>query len=388
MMLNLVLKLFRKEFLILFLVLLQPSSSIASSKPHLFWSGFAFLGDFDQRNTRYPYTSKIILNSEKQRKQSPIDRKISLLLNNFSSENFQLNTSMAQNSDSLFAGLGVAYEDIYKIKTDDKYKVSYEVGLNFMVFNFQEKKIVAIYPMRFLRNEIYDKDPDEQEHENIFNNLYTGDEFNILQEALNKIANVQIKESIGNYIGVSKVKLENNSERGIPASLDLDSIKTSIAQEFEGFLSINNQVPLVPYTKGEIIGKDMAVRFSDRSRITFSLPDTDYNIEIRVRGFDFKMAKRHYGYTVKITVLASDDLHPELVKLNLSKNIWILKRGSGDIDDKLSQWLVYKEALSILLKEFTQQIHALDENWFKMNSINRDAVLQTKKLKRLINKSK
>ena len=215
-----------------------------------------------------------------------------------------------------------------------------------------------------------------------------GNEFNILKMSLKRIADVRIKETIGNYLGVSHIEFTKNSKRDALNSLDIDSIRTSIAQEFEGLLSVNNQVPLVPYTKGEIIGKDMAVRFSDRDQMTFSLPDTDYDISILVRGVDFKATKHHYGYTVKITISASDDLHPKLVMLNLSKSIWILKRGSGDVEDELSQWLVYKEVLSILLNELTHQINNTDKTWLKKHSTNKDAALQVQNLKKLINKSK
>jgi len=377
---------FNKSLLLFSLALLQFNPVIASDKLSLSWAGFAFLGDFDQRNTRYPYTSEIILDSKNQ--QSPIDETIFTLVSNFNSKNFQLDTSMAKKSDSLFAGLGIAYEDIYKIKTGSRYKVSYEVGLNFMVFDFQERKIVAIYPMKFLRNEVYDKDPTKEEHKKIFKNLYTGNEFNILKESLKRIADVKIKETIGNYLGISHIEFTKDSKKNVINSLEINPIKTYIAQEFEGLLSVNNQVPLVPYTKGEIIGKDMAVRFSDRGQMTFSLPDKDYNISILIRGFDFKVAKHHYGYTVKITISASDDLHPRLVELNLSKNIWILKRGSGNVKDELSQWIVYKEALSILLKELTQQINNIDKTWLKEHSTNKDATLQMQNLKKLINKSK
>jgi hypothetical protein len=377
---------FNKSFLLFFLALLQLNPAIASDKPSLSWAGFAFLGDFDQRDIRYPYTSEIALESKNQ--QSSIDKTIFTLVRGFNSEKFQLDTSMAKNSDSLSAGLGIAYEDIYKIKTGSKYKVSYEIGLNFIVFDFQERKIIAIYPMKFLRNEIYNKEPTKEDHKKIFKNLYTGNEFNILEKSLKRISNVQIKEAMGNYLGVSHIEFTKNSKEDVLNSLEIDSIKTSIAQEFEGLLSVNNQVPLVPYTKGEIIGKDMAVRFSDRSQMTFALPDLDYNISILVRGFDFKVTKHHYGYTIKITILASDDLHPKLVVLNLSKNIWVLKRGSGNIEDESSQWIVYKEALSILLQELTQQINNISKTWLKKHSTNKDATLQLQNLQKLINKSK
>jgi len=179
-----------------------------------------------------------------------------------------------------------------------------------------------------------------------------------------------------------------NSDKFLPDEKNIDSLGTSIIQEFEGYLSINNKIPLVPYLKGESLATSMVLRFSDRTKMSLKLPIRDYEIKVKVRGFGFKKTANYYGYTVKIKILAQDDLNPRLVDLDLSKNIWVLKKAVGSLDDKFAQWLVYKEALSVLLDDTSKQIELMDENWTKKHSINKDAVEQLKTLKNLLDRTK
>jgi len=360
----------------------------ASDKSQLTWAGFSFLGNFDQRDARYPYTSGISLDFEEKGLASPIDDKLNALIENYEGHGFTLSSQMADNNQRLFATIGIAFEDVYETRVNNKYKVSYEIGLNFVIFDFEEKKIVSIYPMRFLRNEIFSKKPTRLDHANKIKKLYTGNEFNILSLAVENIRDINIKENSGNYLGISGIEFMGNSDKFLPDEKNIDSLGTSIIQEFEGYLSINNKIPLVPYLKGESLATSMVLRFSDRTKMSLKLPIRDYEIKVKVRGFGFKKTANYYGYTVKIKILAQDDLNPRLVDLDLSKNIWVLKKAVGSLDDKFAQWLVYKEALSVLLDDTSKQIELMDENWTKKHSINKDAVEQLKTLKNLLDRTK
>ena len=360
----------------------------ASDKSQLTWAGFSFLGNFDQRDARYPYTSSISLDYEEKGLASPIDEKLNALIENYEGNDFTLSSQMADNNQRLFATIGISFEDVYETRVNNKYKVSYEIGLNFVIFDFEEKKIVSIYPMRFLRNEIFSKKPTRLDHANKIKKLYEGNEFNILSLAVENIRGVNIKENAGNYLGISGIEFVGNSDKFLPDEKNIDSLGSSIIQEFEGYLSINNKIPLVPYLKGESLATSMVLRFSDRTKMSLKLPIRDYEIKIKVRGFGFKKSANYYGYTAKIKIIAQDDLNPSLVDLDLSKNIWVLKKAVGRLDDKFAQWMIYKEALSLLLDDTSKQIELMDENWTKKHSINKDAVEQLKTLKILLDRTK
>ena len=352
------------------------------------WAGFAFLGDFSQREIRYPYTAKIITSAEKAGQQSVIDSRLSNLISDFRSKKYNLKTGKIKESSALSMALGIAYEDVYELNIDGKYKVSYEVGLNVVLFDFKDKKIISVYPMRFLHNELYTSKPKVSDHDRVIKNLYVSNEFNILRESLDRMSSLNIRESYGNYIGVRSVKLINNAESVIPEQLLKDEvIHSQIAQEFEGLLSKNAFVPVVPYTKGELVGRNMVTRFSDKRKFNLKLPELDYYIDLELRGFGFKQKNSHNGYTSRITVKSSTDLSPNMADLKLSKQLWVLRKAAGNIDDKESQWIIYKDALSRLFDGFTKQLAVSESNWTKKYSVNKDAKQQMEMIRNLIKKS-
>ncbi|MDB3869684.1 hypothetical protein N9351_02360 [Candidatus Thioglobus sp.] len=352
------------------------------------WAGFAFLGDFNQRETRYPYTAKIISSAENNGQRSIIDSQLSVFIKGFQSDAYNLKTEKLTKSNKMSMALGITYEDVYELDIDGKYKVSYEIGLNVVLFDFEDKKIISVFPMRFLHNELYKVKPNDADHARVINNLYTGHEFNILKESLNRMQSLNIRESYGNYIGVRNVALTGNSKEIVPKKFIKGGvIHSQIAQEFEGLLSKNSFVPVVPYTKGELIGRSMVARFSDRSKLNLKLPELDYYIDIDLRGFGFKQKKEHNGYTGRITVKSSTELSPNITDLKLSKQLWVLEKASGDIENKESQWIIYKDVLSRLINDFTKQLATSDSNWTKKHSVNKDAKEQMESLRILIKKS-
>lgn len=362
--------------------------NIVKESVDISWAGFAFLGDFSQRETRYPYTAKIISSAEMNGQRSVIDSRLSLFIKEFQSDKYNLQTDLMTKSHALSMALGISYEDVYELNIDGKYKVSYEIGLNIVLFDFEDKKIISVFPMRFLHNELYSSKPNDIDHARVINNLYTGNGFNILKESLSRMQSLNIRESYGNYIGVRKVTLSNNSKDIVPETFMKGGvIHSQIAQEFEGLLSKNAFVPVVPYTKGELVGRSMTARFSDKRKLNLKLPELDYYIDLDLRGFAFKQKKKHNGYTGRITVKSSTDLTPNITNLKLSKQLWVLKKGSGDINNIESQWMIYKDALSRLFDSFTKQLAVSDSNWTKKHSISKDAEAQMQFLRNLIYKS-
>jgi len=222
------------------------------------WAGFAFLGDYSQRETRYPYTSKIA--NQKVNGDSVIDKSLRSKLQGFSTSNYNLDTGLGdlESGEGLSMALGVSYEDVYVVPFDGDYKVSYEIGLNLVVFDFVDKKIITVYPLRFLRNEVFSHRPTEAENEKIIKSLYGDNGFNILQETINRMGGLVIRPSYGSYIGVRNVNISNQAFEKIPNNiLANDIIKTQVAQELEGLLSKNTYTPVVPFSKGEIIGRSL-----------------------------------------------------------------------------------------------------------------------------------
>ena len=349
------------------------------------WAGFAFLGDYSQRETRYPYTSKIA--NQKVNGDSVIDKSLRSKLQGFSTSNYNLDTGLGdlESGEGLSMALGVSYEDVYVVPFDGDYKVSYEIGLNLVVFDFVDKKIITVYPLRFLRNEVFSHRPTEAENEKIIKSLYGDNGFNILQETINRMGGLVIRPSYGSYIGVRNVNISNQAFEKIPNNiLANDIIKTQVAQELEGLLSKNTYTPVVPFSKGEIIGRSMAARFSNGKAYMLKLPELDYYIDVELRDFKKKSSEDHKGFASLITIKASTDL-AEISNIKLSHNAWVINEMSGNSKD--SQWTLYEESLSKLLNDFTKQLAISNSQWIKQHSVTKNAEKQMEGFRGLIRKS-
>jgi len=362
-------------------------SSVPTEVLDVYWAGFAFLGDYSQRATRYPYTNEII--NKKKGERSIIDKSLQSKLNDFSADGFNLHTGTTlgdlESGKGLSMALGISYEDIYVVPFGGKYKASYEIGLNLVVFDFIDKKIITVYPLRFLRNELFNQRPTEEDNKKVIRSLYAGDEFNILQESVNRMNTIVIRSSYGNYIGVRSVNMSNQAFEKIPNDLLRNAIiETQIAQEFEGLLSKNSYTPVVPFTKGEAIGRNMRARFSNGKSFDLILPELDYFVDIELRDFEKKSRKNYQGFSSLVTIKASTGLG-EVVNIKLSKNGWVLNKMSGNT--KNAQWTLYEESLSSLLSDFTKQLAVSTSDWTAKHSITKDANKQMEAFRGLVRKS-
>ena len=352
----------------------------------VYWAGFAFLGDFNQRETRYPYSSQI--SKEKNNGQSVIDVGIGKALQDFNNPNINLKTELSTKPGAIAMAVGLSYEDAYTVKFgSNEYKTTYDLALNIILFDFAEKKIIAVHPLRLFYLDASDSKPSADKNKNIFNKLYSGQlELNIFNEIVKKLNALSLRKAYGNYIGIRSINFKGSTQDLIPDSLlQNNSIETQTAQEFEALLSKNTFVPVVPYTKGELIGGRMPARFSDGSAYNLKLPEKDYLIDLDIRKFKKQEKGSYFNYKSIITVRASTQLG-EKVNLKLSRSMWNLKSGSGS-GEKDQDWSLYELSLSSLLNEFTKQLATSTPKWTKKHSASKDAESQMDNLRDLLRKS-
>ncbi len=373
------------------------SDTIVLQKPvalevpeEVYWAGFAFLGDYSQRETRYPYTAKISV-KKNTKEQAIIDSFLTPEIQTMVTTGYNLHTGLGslKSGNGLSMAIGISYEDVYVQPWDGDFKVSYEIVLNVMVFDFTDKKILAVYPLRFLRNELLKHRPTPAQNEKIIQSLYLSKdpELNILVKTLEHMKQVVVRTSYGNHIGIRSIKLSKLATDKIPKKLlKGDIIETQVAQQFEGLLSANTYVPMVPYTKGEAIGNKMAARFANGDSYSFKLPELDYFIDLELRGFKEKDAKNHIGFTSLITLQVGSELPKKVVNAKFSHTPWVLKSLAGE-QNKDAKWTSYEESLGKLLEDLSKQIASTDPEWIKAHSISKDVENQFNELRQLLKSS-
>lgn len=356
----------------------------------VYWAGFAFLGDSSQSKIRYPYTAKISAQKNSQG-LAILDAFLTPKISGLPDHGYDLRTGLGalKTGDGLSMAIGISYEDIYVQPLNDQFKVSYEIGLNIIVFDFTDKKMLAVYPLRFLRNELFKQPPSSKLNEKIIQSLYLSEdpELNILVKTLEHMKQIIVRASYGNHIGIRNIKLTPLAIDKIPEKLLKDDIiKTQVAQQFEGLLSANTYTPMVPFTKGEAIGNKMAARFSNGNAYNFKLPELDYFIDLELRGFKEKDSKNYLGFTSLITLQVGSTLSDNVVNSKFSHTPWVLKT-MVTTPNKTARWTGYEESLGKLLEDLSKQIASTDSDWVKKHSVTTGVENQFNEFRQLLKRS-
>jgi hypothetical protein len=369
----------------------QLAMPIMPAEPvEVYWAGFAFLGDWNQRETRYPYTAAIATETAKKG-VSVIDDTLRDKIKDFTAPGFILKHDLGdlRTGKALSVAIALSYEDIYVLPFDGDFKASYDIAMNVVVFDFEEKKVIAVYPLRFLRNEMYKSRPTKKQHKEVIKALLTSNNrgFNLFDETIKRMQGMVIKSSYGNYLGVNSVELAPKAIDKIPNKLLQNKIiETQIAQQFEGALSKSAYVPMVPFTKGEAVGGTMAARFSNGDSFELQLPEKDYLINLKLRGFKRKTSSEHDGFTSLITLTVEKPSGKKTVNAKFSNNIWVLKEMTGE-NSKGGRWTIYEESLGKLINDLAKQIVSTDSDWLKKHSATKDVDDQFENFRTLLIKS-
>ncbi len=362
----------------------------------VYWAGFAFLGDNDQRETRYPHA--VAIESETAKNGvSLIDDTLRDKIKGFTAPGFILNHGLGKTNkgdNALSIAIALSYEDVYVLPFDGDFKVSYDITMNVVVFDFSDKKVIAAYPMRFLHNELYKHRPTDKQHRQVVKSLLTTNDkgINVFDEIIKRMKGIVINPTPGNYIGVNSVTLANKALKYIPSDLlENESLVAQIAQEFEGQLSKSAYVPMVPFTKGEAVGAKMAARFSNGDSYEFELPEKDYLINLELRGFKKHSSADHDGFVsaLGITVVRASDEGPgkKFVDASFTHNVWVVKGLAGENTVK-NHWTIYESALSKLIEDLSRQIVSTDSKWLDMHAFGDDVGEQFDRFRGLLIKSR
>ncbi len=362
----------------------------------VYWAGFAFLGDNDQRETRYPHA--VAIESETAKNGvSLIDDTLRDKIKGFTAPGFILNHGLGKTNkgdNALSIAIALSYEDVYVLPFDGDFKVSYDITMNVVVFDFSDKKVIAVYPVRFLHNELYKRRPTDKQHRQVVKSLLTTNNkgINVFDEIIKRMKGIVINPTPGNYIGVNSVTLANKALKYIPSDLlENESLVAQIAQEFEGQLSKSAYVPMVPFTKGEAVGAKMAARFSNGDSYEFELPEKDYLINLELRGFKKHSSADHDGFVsaLGITVVRASDEGPgkKFVDASFTHNVWVVKGLAGENTVK-NHWKIYESALSKLIEDLSRQIVSTDSKWLDMHAFGDDVGEQFDRFRGLLIKSR
>ena len=354
--------------------------SLGHSTEFLF-SGFSFTGQWDQRSELYPFASK--LSTEITNEGSILDISLNKSLKNFRSSNVKLLLNQAHkvggSGPSVTLAFGLARESVEEIKIGTDVISIYRVMTRILAFDWEAKKLIASFPIQVVYQNVTSLSPSRDDHLSIFRKMYTDTEFdgNVFNAWVNRLSRLEIKEKYGLYFGISNVSLTDAAQRQLPSGLSLSAYSTLVAQTLESTLSKSQGISIVPFTIGESIGKNMALRFSDATTLNLSLPEADYALDLTVK--EFKNIEKIKGKIRKVFVaayinsrvfLVSGDLDKTYFDADL-KHINTMVFSTSD-NVEIDFWSTYQTALRTLLARFSSQISQRDRETLKFMSPKMD----------------
>ena len=215
------------------------------------FSGFSFTGQWNQRDELYPYATK--LSEEVTEKGSVLDVALNESLKNFRSSNVKLLLDQANkvgSGPSVTLAFGLGRESVEEVKTTSDVISIYRVMTRILAFDWEEKKLIASFPVQVVYQNVTPGSPSEDDHLAIFRRMYTDLDFggNVFKAWTNRLSEVEIKEKYGLYFGISNVNLTDAAKKQLPPGLSLSAYSTLVAQNLESTLSKAQKISAVRVT--------------------------------------------------------------------------------------------------------------------------------------------
>lgn len=364
-----------RKFLLSLFLLGSVTNVFAQEK--LLFSGFAFSGNYENRESLYPFSSRLaneringqpILDKvfmDRIRKNPEAMKRITTDLSRLGKSGSQISLAFALN-----------LEDVEYQELDGKLLVILRLYSTVLAFDRDSNTLVATYPVRIRYSTIAQHKPDQSALLAMFRSLYISDELNVnaFDVWISRFNNITIKSKYSKYLQVKSVEFETEAKQLIPQSGKTEkALRNQIANALETAISNSNNIPIVPSSAGEAVGSKMAYRFSDGNSLQLNLPSPDYEISFAIRAFRGKSIEQGVSTQDIYRVLANIKIEqPDLNKVYLDEKIYntliVNKPKSSKL--VLDAWHQYYKTLIELISDLSTQFSRVDGKWLE-NSASR-----------------
>jgi hypothetical protein len=356
----------------LILLALIFSSPIASGEEKMLFSGFAFSGNYENRNELYPYSTRIEL-LKAENGQPQLNRVFYEKIKNRSQEEARLTTELGRlgKGSQVTVAFALTYESVEYMEFQGDLFLYLGINANVLAFDRASKQLIAAYPVRIRYSDRVSHRLSDAETLELFRKLYlTGDlGINAFDEWLDKFSKVTIKPRYAKYLQVKNIEIEPEALTVLAANnLTPKAFKNAVANELESSVASVNNIPIVPWSTGEVVGRVMALRFADGNSFNLTLPAPDYEIDFTVRAFRGTVVEEPSSMQHIFRVLGTIKIKQnDIEKYQLNENIYktqIVTLAKA-YDTKIEEWAQYRKALNEMLYETAKQFSGVDSKWLK-----------------------
>ena len=360
------------KIITLLFIALTSISAIASAQDKLLFSGFAFSGNFENRKELYPYSSQIeLLKSENG--QALLNKVFYDKIKTRPNEDARLTTELGRigQGNQITVAFALTYETVEYMELDGHLLLFLGINANVLAFDRATKQLIAAYPLRIRYHDTVNHRLNNEEIVALFKRLYLTNELGInpFDEWLNRFAQIGFKGSYTKYLQVKNIDIEPEALTFISANKQSPkALKNLIANELESSIASTNNIPIIPWSPGEVVGRVMALRFCDGNTFMLNLPNPDFEVDFALRAFRGAEVEGSYSKQKVYRVLGTIKiLQSDIKKYHLNENIYntqivTLARA---YDAKVEDWEQYKKTLNELLYETSKQFSSVNSGWIK-----------------------
>ena len=361
---------------------------------NVFNAGFAFVGDFSQNEARYPFAFRFLKEIDSETKQPVLEMALGSQIKTLKRTDIKFNEGLGEtgSGDSLAIAFALTEESIEEASWGSDVLTVYRVIAQILIFDMTERKVIANFPAMAQYQNVSEQKLTLSEHEETFRKIYLDDEFgaNIFKEWVGRLESVPVKPSYKNYLKVSKIEIDEAVKKIIPSELAAGGIyEAQTAQILEFYLGSIQQVPMVPYTKGQAIGAKIPARFANGDSYQLQLPDPDYAIEVLVRPFKHikkektRVEQLAFGAFITLT-LKQPDFNKIYVQSKF-KNINIVSFPKSE-EIVIDHWFGYQQSLRKLFSDLATQISNRDKKVLSKMTKTENIKKQLQKFEEILDK--
>ena len=349
-----------------------------------YFAGFAFISDNVDVGVRFPFSYQIS-ESTPDNEQDVLQAELMKRLRANMPEGFELDFNQSNDPGAITLAFALDWENVSIVQYGDDYKVSIDLHAQILAFDFAEKKIIAAHPISIQLRDGSKEKPTEEYLERRVREMYLTNihGINIFDEFVARLKNLVIKEKYRNYIQLVNVDLTDRAAKKVTeiSPLRESAFKGFVGQHFTKFLSVNQDVAVLPFSKGQAIGGAMAARFADGSVFSFQLPEPDYQMEIEYTGFASKQlgkneVKEKWLYVTGYSLEVSEPLSGRKYLSGSFRNSTIVTKIANDT--KGDPWSYYQQVFFELSDGLTKQISERSSDWFSKRTKTENILEQLK----------
>ena len=298
-----------------------------------------------------------------------------------------------QKNQSITAAVVLDSEDVSQEKIDKYYHTVITLRGQIVAFNMKEMKMIGSFPLTAELIETSTHKLDEQELATLVKELHVGNKRSFIKEIVNRFNRLTINTGDSLKIQIKKVIVPNALAKLITKTNQSNSdIQNLIARNFEKYLSINQNIAILPFTMDQSVGGRFPLHFSDGNRYDLKIPSPDFTISLELKKLikariGGNVAENIFGYVSVMNIKAEQpDMGSTSIDVDVRNGLSVTEPKSiKEIDDKAN----YIESIIQLVKTFTLQITKPDSDWLDtwVESKN-DSGKQFEKFLEVINKCK